>query len=58
MNRISTFEYSKRALYCDKREPLTPVKILRKSGIVSGARDVIDGRREMNSGIKLGERKW
>jgi hypothetical protein len=55
VNRISTFEYSKSALYCDNRDPLTPVKIRRKSGIVKGARVVIEGSRAMNSGINLNE---
>ena len=54
VKRNSTFElFWNRALYCDKRDPLTSVNIRRKSGIVKGARDVIDGRREMNSGMKL-----
>jgi hypothetical protein len=40
-------------MYCETREPLTSVKIRRRSGIVRGASVVIDGRREMNSGINL-----
>lgn len=53
VNRISTFEYPKSAWYCDMSEPLTSVRIRRRSGMVRGERVVMDGRRPMNSGIKL-----
>lgn len=35
------------------REPLTSVRIRRRSATVNGASVVIEGRRDMNSGIKL-----
>jgi len=53
VNRISTPEYPKSAVYCEMSDPLTSVRIRRRSGTVRGARVVIDGRRDMNSGIKL-----
>ena len=53
VNRISTPEYPKSAVYCEMSDPRTSVRILRRSGTVSGERVVIDGRRDMNSGMKL-----
>lgn len=53
VNRISTPEYPNNDWYCDMREPLTSVRIRRRSTIVNGASVVIEGRRDMNSGIKL-----
>lgn len=53
VNRISTPEYPNSDMYCDTREPLTSVKMRRRSEIVRGASVVIDGRREINSGINL-----
>jgi hypothetical protein len=41
-------------LYCETKEPFTSVSIRLRSDIVRGARVVIDGSREINSGIKLG----
>jgi hypothetical protein len=57
VNRISTPEYPTSAVYCEKSDPRTSVKIRRRSGTVNGERVVIDGRRDMNSGIKLQPRK-
>jgi hypothetical protein len=53
VKRISTPEYPKSAVYCDMREPLTSVKIRRRSGTVRGESVVNDGRRDINSGMKL-----
>jgi len=53
VNRISTPEYPKSAVYWDIREPRTSVKIRRRSGTVRGDSVVNDGRRDMNSGMKL-----
>lgn len=56
VNRISTPEYPKSDWYCDIREPFTSVRILRRSGTVRGESVVIEGRREINSGIKLSQK--
>jgi hypothetical protein len=53
VKRILTPEYSNNAWYCETSEPLTSVKILRRSVTVRGASVVIDGSRDINSGIKL-----
>lgn len=53
MNRISTPEYPNSDWYCDIREPLTSVRIRLRSGTVRGDSVVKDGRREINSGMKL-----
>jgi hypothetical protein len=53
VNRISTPEYPNNDMYCDTREPLTSVRMRRRSEIVRGVSVVMDGRREMNSGINL-----
>lgn len=53
VNRISTPEYPKSDWYWERREPLTSVNICRRSGIVRGAKVVIEGRRDTNSGMNL-----
>lgn len=50
-NLISTPEYPKSAVYCEISEPFTSVNTRRRSSGVRGDSVVIDGRREMNSGI-------
>ena len=52
MNRISTLQYPNRDVYCERSDPLTSVRMRRRSGMVSGARAVREGRRLMNSGIR------
>lgn len=51
LNLISTFEYPKSAVYCDKSDPLTSVRTFRKSWGVSGDSVAKEGSREMNSGM-------
>ena len=46
-------EYPNSDMYCDTSEPFTSVKIRRRSGIVNGANEVMDGSRPTNSGINL-----
>jgi hypothetical protein len=53
VNLISTPEYPNSAVYCDTSDPRTSVRIRRRSAGESGCSVVIDGRREMNSGMKL-----
>jgi len=57
VNRISTPKHPKRAWYCDTKEPFTSVRIRRRSGTVSGESVVIEGSREINSGMKLEKRQ-
>jgi len=57
VNRISTPKHPKRAWYCDTKEPFTSVRIRRRSGTVSGESVVIEGSRDINSGMKLGKRQ-
>ena len=54
VNRMSTPEYPKSDWYCDMSEPLTSVKIRRRSETVSGESVVTEGKREINSGMNLG----
>ena len=53
VNRISTPEYPNNVVYCEMSDPLTSVNIRRRSGMVSGARVVMLGSRDVNSGMKL-----
>jgi hypothetical protein len=53
VNLISTPEYPNNAVYCDTSEPLTSVRIRRRSEGVSCDNVVMEGMREMNSGIRL-----
>lgn len=48
VNRISTPEYAKSASYCFASAPRTSVSTRIRSEGVSGLRDVIVGRREVN----------
>ena len=54
-NLISTPEYPKRAVYCEMSDPRTSVRTRLRSAAESGASVVIEGRRPMNSGMKLWE---
>lgn len=53
VNFISTPECAKSAPYCATSDPRTSVRMRRRSAGESGASVVIEGRREMNSGMKL-----
>jgi hypothetical protein len=53
VNLISTPEWAKSAVYCETSEPLTSVSIRRRSAAVRGKSVVMEGIREMNSGINL-----
>lgn len=53
VNRISIPEHANNAVYCEIREPLTSVSTRRRSESESGPSVVMDGMREMNSGMKL-----
>lgn len=53
VNRSSIPEYPNSAVYCESREPLTSVSTRRRSDGESGVSVVMDGIREMNSGMKL-----
>lgn len=54
MKRSSTPEYPNSAVYCDMSDPLTSVRIRRKSETDNGVSVVNEGKREINSGMKLG----
>ncbi len=53
VNLISMPEYPNRAVYCEISEPLTSVRTLRRSEGESDASVVMEGIREMNSGMNL-----
>jgi hypothetical protein len=53
VNLISTPEQAKSAVYCETSEPLTSVRIRRRSAAVRGESVVTEGIRETNSGINL-----
>lgn len=54
VNLISMPEYPNRAVYCEINDPRTSVSTRRRSDGVNGESVVIDGIRDINSGIKLG----
>lgn len=58
VNLISTPEYPNNAVYCEMREPRTSVRMRRRSVGVSGDNVVIDGNREINSGMNLLGHQW
>ncbi len=53
VNRSSIPEYPNSAVYCERSEPLTSVSTRRRSDGESGVSVVMDGIREINSGMKL-----
>ena len=53
VNLISTPEYPKSAVYWETSDPRTSVNIRKRSDSVKGARVVITGVLDTNSGINL-----